>query len=185
MAAHLTPAERAGGWFMVLVVLGWYDSLARWTGAGGQMAANRPPASSPSPLRAGVRPGLESAQGRSPFGAMGSVAHLAATPKAGSGWFALTVTGSPLTREVVPDPPEGCLWPMLWRVAWRLAVEHEVFEGGLEFMERMYCRVCGEPWPCSGRRLGERGLLAIAGPNRGDTGRDSAVRPWWVGSPDG
>jgi hypothetical protein len=62
---------------------------------------------------------------------------------------------------------------MLWRVARRLYLDHTfmIWEG------TCHCRLCGEPWPCLGRRLGERGLLALLGP---DPLRRSEGGPWWV-----
>lgn len=63
------------------------------------------------------------------------------------------------------DPPPGVLQPMAWRLAVRLHRDHSPLAA--EPVARppgparpTACRTCADPWPCHGRRIAVRGLLA-------------------------
>jgi hypothetical protein len=65
----------------------------------------------------------------------------------------------PFDLENPPDePPAGVPRPMAWRLAIRLYRDHVPVAG--DQAEPPACRTCGEPWPCYGRRLAERGLIS-------------------------
>lgn len=67
-------------------------------------------------------------------------------------------------RDPGDEPPPEVSAELLWRVAVRLHRDHgrsvvdEYDDEG-----RPRCRGCGQPWPCSGRRLAELGLIAAVG----------------------
>ena len=55
------------------------------------------------------------------------------------------------------EPPPQVSSELQWRLAVRLFHEHSLDETGKEIAR---CLGCGHPWPCSGRRLAELGLIA-------------------------
>lgn len=55
------------------------------------------------------------------------------------------------------DPPAECVSPTVWRLSYRLYRSHQLTDPGR-------C-ACGDPFPCSARRLVERGFLAALGVN--------------------
>ena len=66
---------------------------------------------------------------------------------------------SPFDLENPPDePPAGVVQPMAWRLAVRLHRDHS--PASTDPARPPVCRACGDPWPCHGRRIAERGLLA-------------------------
>jgi hypothetical protein len=70
------------------------------------------------------------------------------------------VTELPFDPEHPPAaPPEGVLQPMLWRLAYRLHRDHQAAHA-VDRPLPARCICCGANWPCPGRRLAERGLLA-------------------------
>ncbi|MBE1492418.1 hypothetical protein [Plantactinospora soyae] len=72
----------------------------------------------------------------------------------------------PFDPENPPDePPPGVRQPMAWRLAVRLHRDHSPLPAGpTPEMSGPgspdVCRTCGDPWPCHGRRIAVRGLLA-------------------------
>jgi hypothetical protein len=84
------------------------------------------------------------------------------------------------------EPPEGVLQALLWRVAVQLHRDHEL-EENVPGPPR--CSRCGEPWPCAGRRLAERGLVAAFAPAEepgapeGSSGK-SGEPPAAIGEPE-
>ncbi len=56
------------------------------------------------------------------------------------------------------DPPPDVPQAMLWRVAVRLHQDHGVLVRDSRGVPA--CARCGQAWPCFGRRLALRGLLA-------------------------
>lgn len=54
------------------------------------------------------------------------------------------------------EPPAGATMELLWRLAARLHHDHQ------DDPAAGRCRVCSQPWPCSGRRLAELGLTRAA-----------------------
>jgi len=66
-------------------------------------------------------------------------------------------------REDPPgEPPEDAGSEMLWRIAVQLFRDHSTGSGGPPGHGQLRCRSCGQPWPCSGRRLAALGLSAAA-----------------------
>jgi hypothetical protein len=64
----------------------------------------------------------------------------------------------PYEMDPPPDePPPGTAQPMLWRVAVRLHRDHSrlLLGPGL-----MVCALCEQKWPCFGRQLAWRALVA-------------------------
>jgi hypothetical protein len=58
------------------------------------------------------------------------------------------------------EPPGDVASEIAWRVAARLFRDHQPGpdgDGG-----RSTCATCGRPWPCSGVRMAELGLLSAA-----------------------
>ncbi|WP_027661587.1 hypothetical protein [Salinispora fenicalii] len=53
------------------------------------------------------------------------------------------------------DPPAECVSPTVWRLSYRLHRSHQLTDAGP-------CTY-GDPFPCSARRLVERGFLAALG----------------------
>jgi hypothetical protein len=69
------------------------------------------------------------------------------------------VADLPFDPEHPPDdPPPGVAQPMLWRVAVRLHRDHDVVVR--DRAGALVCDLCRQRWPCFGRRLAQRGLLA-------------------------
>lgn len=69
----------------------------------------------------------------------------------------------PFDLEHPPDdPPPGAAQPMLWRVAIRLHHDHGTAVTGRAGPPT--CAQCDQPWPCDGRRLARRGLVAAYRP---------------------
>ncbi|GAB3984794.1 hypothetical protein V1634_10705 [Plantactinospora veratri] len=72
----------------------------------------------------------------------------------------------PFDPENPPDePPPEVVQPMAWRLAVRLHREHSPLPA--EPDNRLsgpagpnVCRACADPWPCHGRQIAVRGLLA-------------------------
>ena len=65
--------------------------------------------------------------------------------------------------ENPPDePPTGSVAELFWRVAVRLFRDHFAGPEPPVPPEPRWCERCGQPWPCSGRRLALLGLLAAA-----------------------
>lgn len=62
--------------------------------------------------------------------------------------------------ESAPEPPPEVVQPLLWRMGVRLIADHQVLWPAPPWQSPPACRNCGQPWPCPGRRLGERGVLA-------------------------
>jgi hypothetical protein len=58
------------------------------------------------------------------------------------------------------EPPGEVASEILWRVAARLFRDHQPGPGGAG--SRPACAVCGRPWPCSGVRMAELGLMIAA-----------------------
>jgi hypothetical protein len=58
------------------------------------------------------------------------------------------------------EPPVRVTSEILWRIAVRQFHEHRPVDAG---QEPARCTRCGEPWPCSGRRLAELGLNEAVG----------------------
>jgi hypothetical protein len=90
----------------------------------------------------------------------------------------------PFDPENPPDePPPEVVQPMAWRLAVRLHRDHspqpvEPLSGVPQPVEPLsgvpgpagpnVCRTCADPWPCHGRRIAVRGLLAACrAPARG------------------
>lgn len=85
----------------------------------------------------------------------------------------------PFDPERPPEePPPGIPQPMLWRLARRLFTDHQCSAAGTGPALALRCRTCGDPWPCRGRRLAERGLVAACRPARSRhlRGRHGPVR---------
>ncbi|HET6214591.1 MAG TPA: hypothetical protein VFE14_17130 [Micromonosporaceae bacterium] len=78
----------------------------------------------------------------------------------------------PFDLEHPPDdPPQGVSQVMLWRVAIRLHQDHSVLVA--DRRQPPTCALCKGAWPCLGRRLAIRGLVAAwrpAVPDAGPTG---------------
>jgi len=55
------------------------------------------------------------------------------------------------------EPPRDGAGEMTWRLAERLHRDHGE---PTPLASEGVCRSCGQPWPCSGRRLAELGLKA-------------------------
>ncbi|MBF9134574.1 hypothetical protein I0C86_37445 [Plantactinospora sp. S1510] len=93
----------------------------------------------------------------------------------------------PFDPENPPDePPPEVVQPMAWRLAVRLHRDHSpqpveplsgvplpagpLPAGPLSSVPGSAgantCRTCGDPWPCHGRRIAVRGLLAACRPPR-------------------
>jgi hypothetical protein len=51
------------------------------------------------------------------------------------------------------EPPEKVRSEVFWRLAARLYRDHD------HTVDDGRCGSCGHPWPCSGRRLAELGLM--------------------------
>jgi hypothetical protein len=65
----------------------------------------------------------------------------------------------PFDPERPPEePPTGVVQPMLWRVAVRLHRDHDAI--GRNRSRELRCDMCRQPWPCFGRRLAQRALVA-------------------------
>jgi hypothetical protein len=75
------------------------------------------------------------------------------------------VTAPPTDRpERGDEPPPGVTGDMLWRVAVRLARDHgKMWLDEADIEPRPRCCGCRQPWPCSGRRLAELGLITAGG----------------------
>jgi hypothetical protein len=62
------------------------------------------------------------------------------------------------------EPPPEVTSEIVWRLAVRLYRDHRRASSD---QSPEPCARCGQPWPCSGRRLAELGLnQAIVGPDR-------------------
>jgi hypothetical protein len=73
------------------------------------------------------------------------------------------MTELPFDLENPPDEPPDCVaQPMAWRLAVRLFRDHSPAVS--DPTRPVPCRTCGEPWPCYGRRLAERGLITACRP---------------------
>ena len=59
------------------------------------------------------------------------------------------------------EPPGEVASEIAWRVAARLFRDHQPGPGGGEG-GRPSCATCGRPWPCSGVRMAELGLMSAA-----------------------
>lgn len=57
------------------------------------------------------------------------------------------------------EPPPEVVRPMTWRLALRLHRDHSPLPGIAPTGPNV-CRACADPWPCSGRQIAVRGLLA-------------------------
>ena len=58
------------------------------------------------------------------------------------------------------EPPPGVSQIMAWRLAVRLHRDHS--PAVVDPARPAVCRACADPWPCHGRRLAWRALLAAA-----------------------
>ena len=58
------------------------------------------------------------------------------------------------------EPPGEVASEIAWRVAARLFRDHQPGPGLDE--GRPTCATCGRPWPCSGVRMAELGLMSAA-----------------------
>lgn len=58
------------------------------------------------------------------------------------------------------EPPDEVASEIAWRVAARLFRDHQPGPGGED--DRPSCATCGRPWPCSGVRIAELGLMSAA-----------------------
>jgi hypothetical protein len=62
------------------------------------------------------------------------------------------------------EPPTGAASELIWRLAARLFHDHHPVPGcpmcsaEVAGTADSHCASCGQPWPCSGRRLAELGL---------------------------
>ncbi|HZO64515.1 MAG TPA: hypothetical protein VFB74_05900 [Kribbellaceae bacterium] len=56
------------------------------------------------------------------------------------------------------DPPPGVAHPMLWRVAVRVSRDHS--RAVRDAADLIVCLLCLQEWPCFGRRLAYRALVA-------------------------
>jgi hypothetical protein len=81
------------------------------------------------------------------------------------------------------EPPPGLPQPMLWRLARRLYDDHEPAELAPQ-RAGPACRTCGDPWPCRGRRLAERGLVAACLPARSRPARGRYGAPRRLTGPE-
>jgi hypothetical protein len=74
----------------------------------------------------------------------------------------MTVVADELADASPGEPPARVRSELLWRLATRLYRDHDHNDGGAA------CLTCRQPWPCSGRRLAELGLIRAAPGARAD-----------------
>jgi hypothetical protein len=66
------------------------------------------------------------------------------------------MAGGPDPARLPGEPPDRVRFELLWRLAARLFRDHD------RRSDDAVCAACRQPWPCSGRRLGELGLIRAA-----------------------
>lgn len=85
----------------------------------------------------------------------GTTAHLGLAPAVRVGDGLMRLSFDP--EDPPEDPPAECVSPTVWWLSYRLHHSHQLGDAGR-------C-ACGDPFPCSARRLAERGFLAALGAN--------------------
>lgn len=90
----------------------------------------------------------------------------------------------PFDVDSPPDePPPGITQQMLWRVAIRLHHDHKTVVR--DASGTVTCELCRQPWPCHGRRLAQRGLVAAWREAVDPAGASGYVDRWLTTDTDG